>query len=384
MRIFLTLHPSANLSIPESYTWYDNLYKSLVDLGHDVYLLRLDEFSLKFGIKFRGEKFKNIFSEQIIKIFQSEHEKKHFDLFFTYLTDIDIDVSALELVKKIGVPMANFSCNNIHQFYLVEKISPVFDFNLHSEKYAGNKFKAIGAKPIWFPLAANPTHYFPKQLAYKYDVTFIGAAYAKRNYYISHLLNNDINIQCYGPNWKINPPKPILKKAYKEIKRTFWLIKSIFTLNPEDRYLTSTNINYYDLQVLLREKYPQNVNYPLKEADRITMYNQSKINLGFLEVYSENNASMKKIRHHLHLREFEVPMCRGLYMTNFSDELCEFYEPDKEILVFHNEHELIDKIRYYLKHDADAEIIREGGYQRALKCHTYQKRFADLFMQLNL
>jgi len=36
------------------------------------------------------------------------------------------------------------------------------------------------------------------------------------------------------------------------------------------------------------------------------------------------------------LRDFEVPVSGGLYLTQFSDELTEFYEPDKEVLIFRN------------------------------------------------
>ena len=40
MRIFLVLHPSGNNAVPGSMTWYRNLYEPLLDLGHDVYLMR--------------------------------------------------------------------------------------------------------------------------------------------------------------------------------------------------------------------------------------------------------------------------------------------------------------------------------------------------------
>lgn len=77
--------------------------------------------------------------------------------------------------------------------------------------------------------------------------------------------------------------------------------------------------------------------------------------------------------------EFEVLMSGGLYFTNYSDELAEFYEPDKEVVIFRNEHELLDKVKYYLKYPDNAEKVRKAGYERAINCNTYQKRFKDLF-----
>jgi spore maturation protein CgeB len=384
MRIFLVLHPSANLSVTGSMTWYNNLYEPLKDLGNEVYFFRLDEFASRYNVSFRSEKFREILSYELIKVFRLEQDKKPIDLFFSYLTDQDIDTNAIKQIKAIGIPMVNFSCNNIHQFYLVEKISPLFDFNLHSEKAAGVLFKSIGANPVWFPMAANPNYYFPTSLSYKYDVSFVGAAYSRRVFYIWHLLNLGIDVNCFGPNWLINKPKAEFKKLYKETLRAANLLKSLFSLNPEQRYKFSSAINYFDLQTLIRKRFSDKIHYPLGNDDVISVYNKSKINLGFLEVYSENQSTKGLLMQHLHLREFEVPMSRGLYITNFNEELCEFYEPGKEILVFYNEFDLAEKIRYYLANESEAEVIRERGYQRAKRCHTYQKRLQDLFFELNL
>ena len=36
-------------------------------------------------------------------------------------------------------------------------------------------------------------------------------------------------------------------------------------------------------------------------------------------------------------------------------------------------------MRYYLKHQDEAETIRIAGHKRALKNHTWEKRFGKLF-----
>ena len=77
-------------------------------------------------------------------------------------------------------------------------------------------------------------------------------------------------------------------------------------------------------------------------------------------------------------------MCRALYMTGYMDELAEHFEPDKEIITYRNMFELADKARYYLSHPNQAEKVRQAGYERALKDHTYQTRFRNLFKQLGL
>lgn len=382
MRIFLVYHPSGNLSVPSSKTWYKNLYEPLIDLGHDVYDLRLDEFAAQHNLHFRSLKFKEFFNNQLVQIFAKEHNKKPFDIFLSYLTSNDIDSITVEEIKRLGVVTLNFSCNNTHQFNLIEGISKSFDYNLHSEKDAADKFNAIGAKPVWFPMAANPKYYNASNFEFNYDVSFIGAAYAKRAYYIHHLIQNNIKVDCFGPNWLINKPYASIKKIRKELVRLKWLVESMFIISLNKRYKISSDLYNYDLLGNIRKLYYPQMHYPCTDDEMINIINHSKINLGFLEVFSESNGVV--VKQHLHLREFEIPMCGGLYITNYSDELAEFYEIDKEVLVFRNEHELLDKVKFYLKNENAAQKIRSAAYNRSHSCHTYHIRFKKLFEQLKL
>jgi spore maturation protein CgeB len=384
MRIFLVISPSGNSSVPGSMTWYRNFYEPLLDLGHDVYLLRKDLAAKELNEKYGTLKFKEKFSQKLIDVFNFEHKRKPFDLFFSYLKNSDIETSCINEIKNNYVTTVNFSCNNTHQFYLVEEISPNFEYNLHSEKDAAEKFRLIGANAIWFPMAANPTYYHPTQTQKQFDASFVGSNYAKRFSYIRHLLENQIDVHCFGPNWLINKPYPTIKRIYKELNRSLNLTKSLLSFSTETRLNYSSKVRDFDFQVYLRTRYRNNLHYPVSDDDMITIYSQSKINLGFLEVYSVDNDSSKTLSQHMHLREFEIPMSGGLYFTNYSDELSEFYVPDEEVIVFRNEHELLDKVQYYLSNETQANIVCKAGLERALKCHTYQNRFKKLFEQLGL
>ena len=124
------------------------------------------------------------------------------------------------------------------------------------------------------------------------------------------------------------------------------------------------------------------MHYPISDKKMVKLYNQSRINLGFLEVFVTNNDVQLHTKQHLHLREFEIPLSGGLYFTNYSDELAEFYKTDEEVITFRNEHELVDKTNYYLKNPEKAEKIRKAGHKRAMQCLTYQKRFQHLFNEI--
>ena len=383
MRIFLSMSPSGNANVPESKTWLHNLYEPLLDLGHDVFLVNIDKAARYLNVDRRSTSFKDKFSNYVLKIFKDENKNNQFDLFLSYFTDNTIYPDVIDEIKRESVPTANFSCNNTHQFYLVGKISPHYDFNLHSEKHARGKFKRINANPVWFQMAANPKYYHPITTNEIYDVTFVGSNYAKRSNYIWHLLENGINVDCFGPNWLLNKPMPFLRNIIKESKRNYHVLKTLVSFSSTKRNKYSSIIALYDFNRHLRKKYKNRFHYPVPDELMIKIYSQSKINLGFLEVFDNHNPSLI-VKQHLHLREFEVPMCGALYFTNYCDELSEFYEPDKEIVIYRNQHELFDKVNYYLSNPAQAEKVRKRGYERAVKCHSYQKRFQDLFDKISL
>ena len=57
----------------------------------------------------------------------------------------------------------------------------------------------------------------------------------------------------------------------------------------------------------------------------------------------------------------------------------EFFELDKEVAVFYNEDEMVDKVRYYLAHDAERKAIAEAGRRRTLNNYTNHHAFRQLF-----
>lgn len=384
MRIFLVLHPSGNLSVPNSKTWIKNFYEPLLDIGHEVVFLNIEQYCKENKITFRKGDFKDRFSEYLISRFNSEHQRKPFDLFLSYLTSVDIHHSVLGELGKKSIPMANFSCNNTHQFNLASEIARHFDFNLYSEKHAKSKFDGISANSIWFQMSANPTYYYPAKTSFKYDVSFVGSAYAKRVFYMKELISNGIIPDCFGPNWLINKPYPKLKKLKKEAESLLNNITHILVTDYQKRFDLSSKINYYDTLNYIRHKIKSHLHYPVPEEQMVNVFNESRINLGFLEVFTEDRTGESTIQQHLHLREFEVPMCGGLYITNYSDELVEFFEPDYEVLVYKNEIELRDKIRYYLNNEEEANRIRQNAFQRSIKEHTCQTRFKKLFKEMNI
>lgn len=380
MRIFEVIESSSNSSV-SSLAWYRNLYEPLIDMGHEVILFPAEEG--RRAMQKQDVEIKARFSQNLLDKFHQEHSRKPLNLFFSYLMDGMVDVGVIDEVRKTGVPTCNFSCNNTHQFDLVHDISLHFDFNLHSEKEAARKFYDIGANPIWFPMAANPRYYHPYETVKKIDVSFVGQCYARRPYYIWFLLENGIDVHVFGPGWKQKNDQLFLRQIIRTIRRLNLLIKLLLVSSSGKRYQFAAQLMDMDLRNHLSRKYKSHFHGIISDEQMVKNYSESKISLGFLEVYDGHNPALK-VQQHIHLREFEAPMSGAFYLTGYTKELAEFYEPDKEIVIYHSEHEMLEKIRYYLTHPDQAEKIRQAGYIRARRDHTYQRRFETLFQNLNL
>lgn len=49
------------------------------------------------------------------------------------------------------------------------------------------------------------------------------------------------------------------------------------------------------------------------------------------------------------MRVWDILSCRGFLMTDFRQELLNFFKPDKDIVIYESADELIDKSAFYLK-----------------------------------
>ena len=232
-------------------------------------------------------------------------------------------------------------------------------------------------------MAANPNLYHPYNVDRNYAVTFVGQNYARRRYYIAHLLENGVDVHVFGPGWRLREGNKVLRGTLRGAKRASISLKAQCAATPEAQARYSAELKHFDFGERLRKKYDTNFHPPLNDDDMIRMYSRSVMSLGFLEVFEAHDPS-RPVRMHLHLRDFEAPMSGALYLTGDLEELHEFYEVGKEVLTYQNEDDMLDQVRYYTAHSTEAEVIRAAGLKRAQHDHTYQKRFYDLFARMGM
>jgi len=139
----------------------------------------------------------------------------------------------------------------------------------------------------------------------------------------------------------------------------------------ENRYYT-----YY--QRIIRKFYPNAFispieKYYLGELWGIDMYNtlqHSKIVFNaHIDMAEEYVGSM---------RMYEVTGVGSLLLTENGRNIKELFEPDKEIITYSSEGELLEKIKYYLDNEQECKKIAQAGQKRTLKEYTFEKRAVQL------
>ena len=81
-------------------------------------------------------------------------------------------------------------------------------------------------------------------------------------------------------------------------------------------------------------------------------------------------------------RTYWVCGCGGFCLTRHVEGMEAIFEPDREIVVFRDADEMIDKMRHYLAHDGQRAAIAAAGQRRVLDQYTYARRFEQMFATL--
>lgn len=366
LRIYYLVMESPNsAALPASKIWHNNLCLSLKK-NHEVVppcFSPLEQYELCSGEvrdKMSPSRAREYFSEMLYKDIKRKHQEKKIDLFFSYLYSFCVLPQTIEAIKKLGIKTVNFFCNSAHQFHLVEEIAPHYDYSMFVEKEAEQKYRAVGANPVYIQEGANPDFYKPYNLKKVYDVTFVGQNYLNRSEYIRYLYDNGIKVRVWGPYWI---------SKYKKWTAKYYLKKL------RDRYIKKHRF----------VKLPKSIIGPtLSDDELVKMFSRSKISIGFSEVIVQSGKNKGKIKTHIRLRDFEAPMSGAFYMVGHQKELEDFYDIGREIVTYTTKIDLLEKVRYYLKHKEERERIRKAGYRRALRDHTWEKRFEELFAKIGL
>jgi hypothetical protein len=242
----------------------------------------------------------------------------------TWACVIDTNVFS-QIRQKYGTFIINISMDDRHQ-YLGNKINgkwggafpliPYIDLALTAAPECVDWYQKEGCPALFFPEASAPEIFHPMpELQKIHDVCFVGGRYGIREQIVEALRDAGIRVDAFGSGWE------------------------------GGRIDT--------------ESVPK-------------LFAQSKIILGVGTIGHCSDFYALK------MRDFDAPMSGSFYLTHDNPDLNLVYDVGREIVTYQDINDCVSKVRYYLSQNNEREAIARKGYERAVREHTWDVRFAHL------
>ena len=99
--------------------------------------------------------------------------------------------------------------------------------------------------------------------------------------------------------------------------------------------------------------------------DMYRVFALSKINL---------NITLRSILTGIPLRAFDIMSCGGFLLSNYQEELCEFFIPGEDFDYYEDYEDLMTKIEYYLSHDKERQGMAQNAQEKVRNDHSLDSR----------
>lgn len=314
------------------------------------------------------------------------NNKGKYDLFFNAYGETLLFPETLKQIKALGLPSLLICFDNLHVPYMHRSIAPLFDLVWLTSFETQAMFEQWGCNCYFQPYAANPYTFYPSFGDEIKTIGFIGTPYGSRVEKINDLVNAGVSCTVYSDKTnfegKIPPKKKKLYDYWNLLQADIELLrfpigrKVVKAELCKKLFVKSSALNVKSEYLCSR------ASVPFEEMNKL--YSNFSLSLGITELW--NTYVLSKPIYKLHLRTFEIPMCGGLQLVSYTDELANYFEDGKEIVFYSSKDEYIDKTKFYLddRREGLRLKMKKAARYRSEYEHTWQNRFDKIFEVMNL
>lgn len=199
-------------------------------------------------------------------------------------------------------------------------LADAVDLTLNTTRMAAEWYNKLGHPCLYWPLAGNPEVFYPRPIK-KYDVVFIGSKYGYRGEIVESLIKAGIKVDAFGPGWPAGP---------------------------------------------------------CTAEESADIFGSAKIVLGIGYIgHSKKIVTLKQ-------RDFDALFTGALYITSRNPDLEEILIDKQHVVYYDNKQDLIEKVKYYLKHDEERIAIAHNAMHQGLAKHTWDIRLRETFQQIGI
>jgi hypothetical protein len=301
------------------------------------------------------------------------------DLFLSYLYPEQIDTSAINEIKRMGIPCVNFYCDNVRQFRKAPKEFSVFDLNWVPEYKAIKLYQKAGypyislPMPMWIEPAKRKVYNETNN-----QVTFIGSKDIQRIHFFENVIKQcpSINLCIYGNGWKDVPQSTVrIESGFNKIGYQFSFIKQHGVI-PYLRKIKQRGLNT-DISEALRFKINDITDF--ESYNKLTA--ESMVTIG-INRYPSYHYPLFKPDTYSRLRDIEAPMLGACYLTEYTEGLERLYDIGKEIETYTSPEDFIEKVDMLTTNTDLRQRLKARGQKRALDTHSIHNSIAQIIQRL--
>lgn len=126
-------------------------------------------------------------------------------------------------------------------------------------------------------------------------------------------------------------------------------------------------------------------NGPIPHAGALSVYRRSRINLNFTGTarspLAPGDSIMDRVRQ-VKGRCSKIALCGSFVLSEYAPGIERQFDVGREIDVFHDADELVEKVRYYLVHEEERETMAERAHRRAIEQYDEAKYWARISARL--
>jgi hypothetical protein len=264
-------------------------------------------------------------NQAMLAAFRRAHAERPVDVVIGCLSGYTTNPDTLADMSRAGAVVVNICLDDMTTFpgpvvggrwYSAAALAATVDLTLTNAPRSVIKYYVHGGLAMFWPQGALPEVHLPYDVPFDYDVSFCGYRYPTRARLVSALGRAGIEVATFGIGWE---------------------------------------------------------HRPLAQEEMVKLWSRSRVNLGF--------STAANTRHVTNLkgRDFQIPCAGGLYLTQQTSDLPLVYEIGEEIVVYDDATDCAEKIRWLLDSPEEAHRIRRAGRARALRDHTWDRRFTEAF-----
>ena len=260
---------------------------------------------------------------------------------------------------------------------------------------------------FYLPLAAPVDIYDSVSLSdsehkhYDSDVSMIGSMYSEHKHDLfRHMKGLDEYTQGYiegvmTAQSKVYGAYLIDKCLYKDIVQNIRKVCPVTSLGDGYEDVEWTIANYFLARYLTRTERQKFIK-GLSEFCNVALYTPEPTpqlkadNRGEIDYYREFpkackcskinlNITLRSITTGIPLRAMDILGCGGFLLSNYQEELEEYFVSGRDYVFFESEKDLYDKVKYYLAHDDERRTIADNGHKLMREYHTYDIRIKQMF-----